>query len=248
MFNLDTVTSKSDNKNWPYRILIIGPSGSGKTNVLLNLIQQDNNNLIDKIYLYAKDLVEPKYQFLIKKRENAGIKHLNDQNAFVESSNTMDDVLTNIDDYNPKRKRKVLILFDDMIADIMTNKRFQAIIKELFIRCRKLNISLVFITQSYFSVPKEVRLNSIRYLIMKTYNRRELQQIAIGYSADIDYKDFLKIYRNCTREPYSFFIIDTTLPADNPMRFRNNDNIKLKKRNMILIEKQLKLVLYLLEN
>ena len=97
----------------------------------------------------------------------------------------MDDVYNNIDDYNLKRKRKVLIVFDDMIADIMTKKKFQAIIKELFIRCRKLNISLVFITQSYFSVPKEVRLNSTHYLIMKIHNRRELQQIAIDHSADI---------------------------------------------------------------
>ena len=86
----------------------------------------------------------------------------------------------------------------------MTNKRFQAIIKELFIRCRKLNISLVFITQSYFSVPKEVRLSSTNYLIMKIHSKRELQQITINHSADIDYKDFLKIYRNCTKEPYSF--------------------------------------------
>ena len=74
MFNLDTITSKNNDKNWPYRMLIIGPSGSGKTNALLNLIQKDNDNFIDKIYLYAKDLDEPKYQFLIKKRENAGIK------------------------------------------------------------------------------------------------------------------------------------------------------------------------------
>ena len=84
----------------------------------------------------------------MKKRENAGIKNLNDPNAFIEYSNTMDDVYNKIDDYNPKRKRKVFIVFDDMIADIMTNKRFQAIIKELFIRCRKLNVSLVFIPQS----------------------------------------------------------------------------------------------------
>ena len=132
----------------------------------------------------------------------------------------MDDVYNNTDDYNAKRKRKILIAFDDMIADIMTNERFQAIIKELFIRCRKLNISLVFITQSYFIIPKEVKLNSTHYLIMKIHNRRELQQIAIDHSADIDYKDFLKIYRNCTKEPYSFFTIDTKLPADDPMRFR----------------------------
>ena len=118
---------------------------------------------IDKMYLYAKDLSEPKYQFLIKKREDAGIKHLNDPNAFIECSNTMDDVYENIDDYNPNRKWKVLIVFDEMIADITTNKKFQAIIKELFIRCRKLNISLAFITQSYFSVPKDVRLNSTHF-------------------------------------------------------------------------------------
>ena len=160
MFNLDTVTTKNDNENWPYRMLIIGPSGSGKTNALLNLIQKNNNNLIDKIYLYAKDLEEPNYQLLIGKRENAETKNLNDTNTFFKYSNTIDDVYDDINDYNPKRKRKVLIVFGDVIADIMTNKKFQVIIKELFIRCRKLNISLVFNTQSYFSVPKEVRLNS----------------------------------------------------------------------------------------
>ena len=116
----------------------------------------------------------------------------------------MDDVYENINDYNPIRKRKKLIVFDDMIADIMGNKKFQAIIKELFIRCRKLNISLVFITQSYFSVPKDVRLNLTHYLIMKTDNRKELQNLLINHSADIDYKDVMKIYRECTREPYNF--------------------------------------------
>ena len=128
MFNLDAITNKNnknDGKNWSYRMLIIGPSGSGKTNALLNLIQKQNNkNSIDKIYLYAKDLSELKYQFLIEKRENAGIKNYNDPNAFIEYSNTMDDVYSNIDDYNPKRKRKVLIVFDDVIADIMTNKKY----------------------------------------------------------------------------------------------------------------------------
>ena len=99
----------------------------------------------------------------------------------------MDDVYNNINDYNPTRKRKMLIVFDDMIADTMTNKQFQAIIKELFIRCRKLNISLVFITQSYFYVPKGVRLYSTHYLIMKIHNKRELQSIAITHSADFDY-------------------------------------------------------------
>ena len=134
----------------------------------------------------------------------------------------MDYVYQIIDDYNPSRKRKVLIVFDDMIADIMTNKKIQTIIKELFIRCRKLNISLVFIIQSYFSVPKDVRLNSTHYLIMKISNRKELQNIAINHSADIGYNDFLTIYRECTRKPYSFLTIDTTLPASDPLRFRKN--------------------------
>ena len=85
-----------------------------------------------------------------------------------------------------------------------------------------MNKSLAFITKSYFRVSKDVRLNSTHYLIMKIHNRREIQQIAIDHSADIDYKDFLKIYRNCTNEPYYFLTIDTTLLADNPMRFRKN--------------------------
>ena len=118
------------------------------------------------------------------------MKHLNDPNAFIECSDTMDDVYKNIHDCNPSRKRKILIVFDDMIADIMTNINFQAIIKELFIRCRKLSISLVFITQSYFFVLKDVRLNSTHYLIMKINNKGELQNIAINHSADIDYEDF----------------------------------------------------------
>ena len=109
---------------------------------------------------------------MIKKREDAGIRHLSDPNAFIECSNTVHDVYENIDDYNPSRKRKILIVFDDMIANIMTNKKFKAIIKDLFIRCRKLNISLVFITQSYFSVLKDVRLNSTHYLIMKISNNK----------------------------------------------------------------------------
>ena len=153
MNNLDSTTNennKENNEKWPYipdhpyRILIIGGSGSGKTNTLLNLIkEQDKHDVIDKIYLYAKDLNEPKYQFLIEKREYAGIKYKNDPTAYFECSNTMDDVYENIDYYNPKRDRNVLIVFDDMIAYIMTNKKFQAIIKELFIRCRKIIISLI---------------------------------------------------------------------------------------------------------
>ena len=129
--------------------------------------------ILTKIYLYARDLNEPKYEYLIKKREDVGIKHLNNSNAFIECSNTMDDVFDNIKDYNSNRSREIVIVFDNMIADVMTNRIFQAIIKEMFIRCRKLNIPLVFITQSYFSIPKDVRLNSTHYLIMKINNKRE---------------------------------------------------------------------------
>ena len=229
MINLDSIVNdknKKHNKNWPYipdhpyRIFIIGGSGSGKTNTLLNLINEQRD--IDKIYLYAKDLSESKYEHLIKNRENAGIKHLNDPKAFIDCSNTMNYVYDNIDLYNSNRKRKVLIVFDDMIADIMTNKKFQSVIKELFSRFRKINISLVFITQSYFSVPKDVRLNSTYYLIMKVNNKKNLQNIAINHSADIDYKDFIKIYRERTKEPYNFLAIDTTLPSTNTLRFTKN--------------------------
>ena len=144
MFNLDDITTKNDNKDWPYRKLIIGPSGSGKTNYLLNSVQKDNN-LIDKIYLYEKGLEEPNYQLLIEKREQAGINNLEDKNAFIEYSNNMDDIYDGINDYNKKkRKRKILIIFDDMISHLMPNKKAQQVLKEFFIRCRKLKISLFF--------------------------------------------------------------------------------------------------------
>ena len=134
----------------------------------------------------------------------------------------MEDVYNNINDYNPNRKRKILIVFDDMVADIIANKKFHAIIKEIFIRCRKLNISLVFITQSYFSVPKEVRLNCTHHLIMQNHDKTELQLIAINHSADIDYIDFVTIYRKSTGEPDSFLTIDTTLLANDSLKFRKN--------------------------
>ena len=154
MINLDSITNennKKHNEKWPYipdypyRILIIGASESGKTNTLLNLIKEDYQDIIDKIHLYL---------FLIKKCEDAGIKHFNNSNAFIECSNTMDDVYENINDYNPNRDRKVLIVFDDMIADIMGNKKFQALIKELFIRCRKLIFHLFLLLNLIFLFQK----------------------------------------------------------------------------------------------
>ena len=178
----------------PYRIFIIGGLGSGKTNALLNLI--NNQSDIDKIYLYAKDPYEAKYQYLINKREKLDLNHYDDPNVFTEYSNDMQDVYKNIEDYNPRKNRKILIVFDDMIADMINNKKLNPIVTELFIRARKFNISVVFITQSYFKVPKDVRLNFTHFFIMKIPNKKELQQIAINHSADVDFKDFIKIYKN----------------------------------------------------
>ena len=116
----------------------------------------------------------------------------------------MQDVYKNIDEYNPGKKRKILIVFDDMIADMINNKKLNSIVTELFIRGRKLNISLVFITQSYFRVPKNARLNSTHFFIMKIPDKRELQQIALNSSSDIDFKDFIKIYKNVLQNQILF--------------------------------------------
>ena len=186
----------------PYTILIVGGSGSGKTNALLNLI--NNQPDIDKIYLYAKDPYEAKYLYLFSKREKVESDHYDDLKTFMEYSHDMQDVYKNIEDYHPKKNCKVLIVFDDMIADMINNKKKNPIVTKLFIRGRKLNISIAFVTQSYFKVPKDVRLNSTVSFIMKIPNKRELQQIALNHSSDTDSKGFMKIYRKCTAEPYSF--------------------------------------------
>ena len=130
------------------------------------------NKQFDKIYLYAKDPYEKKYQYLINKRENVGLNHFNDPKVFIEYSNGMQDVYKNIEDFNPIKKRKVLIIFDDMIADMINNNKLNPVVTELYIRGRKLNISIVFITQSYFKVPKDVRLNSTHFFIMRIPNKR----------------------------------------------------------------------------
>ena len=140
MINFDDYVN--ENK---YRILIKGGSGSGKTNALLNLI--NNQPDIDKIYLYAKDPYETKQQFLNSKRESTGLKHFNDPKAFIEYSNDMEDVYKNIDEYNIDKEHKILIVFDDMIVDMINSKKLNSIVPELFIRGRKLNISLAFFTQ-----------------------------------------------------------------------------------------------------
>ena len=130
----------------------------------------------------------------------------------------MQDVFKNIEECNLGKKHKVLINFDDTIADMINNKKLNPVVTELFIKGRKLKIKVVFITQSYFEVLKEVRLNTTHFFIMKIPNKRELQQIALNHSSDIDFKDFIKY----TAKPYSFLVNDTTLPSDNLLRFRKN--------------------------
>ena len=175
MINFDNYTNKNKtehNPKWPYipdhpyRILIVGGSGSGKTNVLLNLI--NNQPDIDKIYLYAKDPYEAKYQYLINTRVKVGLGHFNDPKAFMEYSNDMSDVYKNIE------------------------------------------------------VPKDIRLNSTHFFIMKIPNKRELQQTALNHSSDIEVKDFIKTYKKCTTEPYLFLVNDITIPPDDLLRFSKN--------------------------
>ena len=186
----------------------------------MNLI--NNQPYIDKIYLYAKDPYEAKYQYSINKREKVGLDHFKDSKAFMEDSNNIQDVYKNIEDYNPGKKRKILIVFDDMIADMINNKKLNPVVTELFIRDRKLNISIVFITQSYFKVPKDVIPNSTHFFMMEIPNKREFQQIVVNHSSDIDFKDFIKVYKKYTAEPYSFWVNDAILPSDDPLRFRKN--------------------------
>ena len=132
----------------------------------------------------------------------------------------MDDIYKNIEEYNPNKKRKTLIFFDALTADMLSNKKLNPIVTELFIRGRKLYIFLAFITQSYFSVPKNIRLNSTHYFITKIPNKQELQQIAFNDSWDIDFRDFMNLYKKCTAKPYSFLVNDATLASDIPSRFR----------------------------
>ena len=146
------------------------------------------------------------------------VDHFNDPKDFMEYSHDLQDVYKNIEEYNPNKKRQVLIVFDDMIVDMINNKKLNPIVTELFIRGRKLNIYIIFITQSYFKAPKEVTLNTAHIFIMTIPNKRELQQITLNDSSDIDFKDFIKIYKKYTAKPCSFLVNDVTLPSDN----RNN--------------------------
>ena len=175
------------------------------------------------MYLYAKDPYEAKYQFLINKQESTGLKHFNDSKAFIEYSNDMNDIYKNIEEYNPNKKRKILIVFDDMIPDKkLSNKKLNQIVTELFIRDKKRNISLVFITQSYFAVPKNIRLNPTYYFITKIPNKGELKQTVYNHSSDIDFKEFMNLYKKCTAKPYYFSVIDATAFTFQKESFRKN--------------------------
>ena len=154
--------------------------------------------------MYAKDSYEAKYQYLINIREKVGSKHFNDPKAFIEYSNDMQDVYKNIDEYNIDKERKILIVFDDMIVDMINNEKLNSIVTELLIRGRKLNIFLVFITQLYFKVPKYVRLNSTHFFIAKIPNKRECHKIALNHSPDIDFKDFIMIHKKCIADHIIF--------------------------------------------
>ena len=167
-----------------------------KSKCIIKLV--NNQQDIDKIYLYAKDPYEDKYQYLINKRESVGLKHFNDPKAFIEYLNDTHDVYKNIVNYKLNKENKILIVFDDIIADMISNKKSNSIVTELFIRCTKLNISLVLISPSYFKVPKDVRNNSTHFFIIKIPSKRELQQIAINHSSDTNTRDVIEIYGKWT--------------------------------------------------
>ena len=141
---------------------------------------------------------------LINGREKVGIENLKNQKAFIDYSQTIHEVYENLEDYNLTKKRRMLIVFDDMIADMKSNNKLSLIVTELFLRGRKLNISLVFISRSYHEVPKPTRLNATHYFIMKIPNKRELQQMVSNHFSDTDFKDFMILYKDYAKEPYSF--------------------------------------------
>ena len=174
--------------------------------------------------MYGKDSYEAIYQYLINERQSTGINHFNYPKAFIEYSNDMQDIYKNIDEYNVDKVRKILIVFDDMIADMIDNRKLNSIVTDLSIRSRKLNIPLAFITQLYFKVSNNFRLNSTHLFIMKIPNKRELQEIALNPSSDINSKDFIKIYKKYTTEPYCFLVNDACKGKNADVKFDKFDN------------------------
>ena len=197
MLNYDEAVKTNQNQNWSYvhyhlyRILIIGGLGLGKSNALLNLIK-NQGPYVDKSFLYFKDALESKYQLLINRKEKLWIKYENNPKAIIDHSliidlQTIDDIYENLEEYNPTKKRKVLIVFDDMIADM------EAIVTEFYMKGRKFKVSVVFISKFYFKVFKTIRLNASHYFIMEKPNKGELQQIALNHSSDIEFNEFMNL-------------------------------------------------------
>ena len=235
--NKDTTgSSSSERNNWPFRMLFIGPSGSGKTNTLLHLI--NNLHPIDKIYLYAKDINEPKYEYLINKREQAGIKNLKDPHAFIEYSDDIDDVLDDTNNYNKNRDKKVLIVFDDTITDIEYNKKFKRIIKELFYRARKIHVSIVFITKSYFRAFKDARLTSTHYILMK---KGYIFEVDVRYPtrlrdlhSDLPFLPERMKVNKCKKLVCNLFNKKNDVVHVNSLKQALNHGVKLKKIHRII--------------
>ena len=159
---------------------------------------------------------------LINKRENTGLNYLNDPRALIEYSNDMYDIYKNVEECNPNKKQKILIAFADIIADMISNKKLNPRVTELLISGKKVNICLVIISQPYFVVSKNIRLNSTHYFVKKIPNKRELQKTAFNHSSYTDLQGFINLYKKSTVEPYSFLVMDTTLPSDNSLRSRKN--------------------------
>ena len=177
--------------------MIIKYSGSGKRNALLNLISHQPD--IETIYLYAKDSHEAKYQLLINRSKGVGLRRYNDSKAFIEYSNDKDDIHGNIEEYDINNVRRILIVFDNTNADILSNKKLQQIVTELFIGDIYYLVFLLLLllfTRSLFAVPKNIGLNLTYCFIMKISNKRELQQITFNHSSDTDFKDFMNLYKN----------------------------------------------------
>ena len=162
---------------------------------------------------------ESKYQLRFNGKEKVGIEILRNPKAFTDYSQTIDDVYENLEDYNPTNKRRVLLVFDDMTTYMESIKKLNSIVTELFVRGRKLNIAFVFISWSYFKVPKTIRLNVTHHFIMSISSKRELQQIASNHSSDIDFKDLMKLYKVYIKDSYPFLVNDMTLSSENPLQF-----------------------------
>ena len=197
---------------WPFRLLICGSSGCGKTNLLMNLIY--NYLYYNKIYIYAKDLTESKYQMLqdFFEEVNETMKDETGEDFQVAIFSSSKDEIVNVDDLDKEYQN--LIIFDDFVTEAD-----QHLIIDLFIRSRKKNCSLIYLTQSYFSTPKDIRLQCNYFIFYNISNERELTEIQRDHCLDVDKETFKKYFNKATSEPYSFFLIDK---KSRELRFRKN--------------------------